>query len=449
MTAPSRSQYWVAVVRSVFARSSPANRQLTRGLAALLVVLSIVVSLPAFLVVMPGVDLETPLRAASRWSAGGQPYLASSFAESWGPGLPYLYPPWLLPLLVPIAELPRTIVLAAWLAFEVAVAVWTCRRLSVPWPAVPLVLLWPPFVEGLVAGNVQVVQLAAFAAIFFVPGRSWELRPRLLARPSEPGGARPRTLARDVLDGLLAAGVGAVKYTQLLVLAWILRPRPRAAILGGVALAAVAIAMLPLTGIELYRDWLDQLGRAADPSWAPAGAQLASLVGRPVATAAAVAAVGAMFFVRGRDAGAWVGIALLVAAPSIHGYGMLFLLPTLLVLRRDLAITIAILVARYNPIGWWVSIAVAAASLAASNRFPALRARVQPGNQAGQDAPVPAEPQAPRWRARAPGLATLLPRTFGRPRSSKTRQGRNSSAVAPSSAPPAKRTRPSASSVAD
>jgi hypothetical protein len=52
---------------------------------------------------------------------------------------------------------------------------------------------------------------------------------------------------------------------------------------------------------------------------------------------------------------------------------MLFLLPALLVLRRDLAITLAILIARYNPYTWWVSIAVAAASLAASNRFPALR----------------------------------------------------------------------------
>jgi hypothetical protein len=60
---------------------------------------------------------------------------------------------------------------------------------------------------------------------------------------------------------------------------------------------------------------------------------------------------------------------------------MLFLLPALLVLRRDLAIALAILIARYNPYVWWVSIAVAAAALAASNRFPALRARVPPGNQ--------------------------------------------------------------------
>ena len=393
ISAESPSQSGLAVVRSIFTQSSPANRQLTRGLAIFLIVI-IVVSLPAFLAFMPGVDLEIPLRAASRWSAGGQPYLASSFAETSGPGLPFLYPPWLLPLLVPIAGLPRAVVIAPWLLLEVAVAVWTCRRLSVPWPAVPLVLLWPPFMEGLVTGNIQVIQLAAFTAIFFVRGKSWELLPRLPDSPDSRSGMNRRTLARDALEGLLAAGVGALKYAQLLALVWLLRPRPRAAIVGGAALVAVAMAMLPFTGIGLYRDWLDQLGRAADLNWAPAGAPLACLVGRPVATTAAVAVVVAMFFVRGRDAGAWVGIALLVAAPSIHGYGMLFLLPTLLVLRRDLAITLAIVIARYNPYGWWISIAVAAAALAASGRFPALRAQVD--FRSHTDAESPSRPPGQR-----------------------------------------------------
>jgi hypothetical protein len=97
--------------------------------------------------------------------------------------------------------------------------------------------------------------------------------------------------------------------------------------------------------------------------------------------AAAVVAVLAVLLVRGRDAGAWVGIALLVAAPSIHGYGMLFLLPAILILRRDLAIVLAIAVATYNPGLWWIAIAVAGGALAASYRFPMLR------NAANRDAP--------------------------------------------------------------
>jgi len=377
--ATRRFRHPVSVVRSIFAQGSPANRQLTAGMAELLVLANLLY-LTVFLPTWPlGVDLEIPLRAVSRWSEGGQPYLASAFTLPSGPGLPYLYPPWLLPLLVPIASLPRTIVLVFWLAFVAAVAVWACRRFSVPWWAVPLMFLWPPFAEGLATGNVQVIQLAAFAGLFYVPGRSWELRPRLLAGRNENRESRPQPLGRDVLDGVLAAGVGAFKYTQLLPLVWLLRPRARAAIIGAAALVAVAVATLPFTGIGIYRDWLDQLARAADPSWSLAGNPLAFVVGRPLATAAALAAVAAMFFVRGRDAGAWVGIALLVAAPSVHGYGMLFLLPTLLLLRRDLAIFLAFLIAGYSLYAWWISIAVAAVSLAASNRYPALRLQVYGG----------------------------------------------------------------------
>jgi hypothetical protein len=115
-----------------------------------------------------------------------------------------------------------------------------------PWWAVPVVLLWPPFVEGLITGNVQVIQFAAFAAVFYVPGRNWELRPRVLIGASEHREPRTVTLARDVLDSILAAAVGAFKYTQLLPLAWLVRPRPRAAIIGGVSLVVLAVAMLPL-----------------------------------------------------------------------------------------------------------------------------------------------------------------------------------------------------------
>jgi hypothetical protein len=48
-----------------------------------------------------------------------------------------------------------------------------------------------------------------------------------------------------------------------------------------------------------------------------------------------------MCFVRGRDAGAWAEIAVIVGASSVHSHGMLFLLPTLSPLRRDLALLLA------------------------------------------------------------------------------------------------------------
>jgi len=46
-----------------------------------------------------GVDLEIPLRAAGRWAAGGQPYLASAFTNHGGATQPFLYPPYVLPFL--------------------------------------------------------------------------------------------------------------------------------------------------------------------------------------------------------------------------------------------------------------------------------------------------------------------------------------------------------------
>jgi hypothetical protein len=371
-----RREYWSAVVRSVFDQSGPANRQLRRGLAALLIFI-IVTSLPAFLAWTPGTDLQIPLLAADRWASGGQPYVASSFALTSGTGLPFLYPPWLLPMLVPLLGLPRPILLGAWLILCAAVSVWTCRRFGFPWRAVPLVMLWPPFMEGLVVGNVQLFQLAAFAALFYSAGKNWQLAPRSLEADNREAAAPPKTFGRDLHDGLLAASVGALKYTQLMPILWLVRPRPRAAILGAAALVLVVVAMLPFTGTAVYGDWIAQLGRASDPTWEATGAPLSMLVGRVPATAVAACALGALFFVRGRDTGAWVGIALVVAAPSIHGYGMLFLLPALLILRRDLAIFLATLIARYNIYGWWISIVVTAVALAGSRWIPSLRSPTQ------------------------------------------------------------------------
>ncbi len=359
-------------IRNVFDQANPANRMLIIGLTSMLTVV-VAAALPAVATLGLGVDLEIPLRAADRWSSGGLPYLASSFNQTSGPGLPFLYPPWLLPIVAPFAALPRTAVLAVWLAVCAVIAAWTCRRLSVPWIGVPLVMAWPPFAEGLVTGNAQLLQFAAFAALFYVPGPAWALRRRPAATSAVPGrGAGP--LVEDLKSGLMAAGVGALKYTQVLPLVWLLRPRPRAAIFGVVALVLIVVAMLPFTGIDIYRDWIDQLGRAADPAWLAAGAPLAFMIGRPAALVATIAVVLLLFLVRGRDAGAWVGIALLVVAPSIHGYGMLFLLPALLTIRRDIAIALAVLVAGYSRDAWWISITVAAVAMAASNRYPALRA---------------------------------------------------------------------------
>jgi hypothetical protein len=353
----------------LFDQRRRGNKRLTVGLA-IIVAAACLLGLPDLFGAFPvGIDLEIPLRAASHFSGGGQVYPASAMLVEKGPDLPYLYPPFLLPLLTPIAALPRGAVTGTWLILCAMCAVWTCRRLAIPWRAVPFVLAWPPFAEGLITGNSQIFAFAAFVALVYEPA-SGTLRTRAFV-PS-----------RDALNGVLAAAIGALKVTQLLPVLYLARRRFKAALIGLAALAALAIVMLPLTGISIYGDWLAQLQRAADPNWTVGGVALGRRIGVPDLVLAAFG-IAIALSVRGRDAVAWLGIALLIATPSVHGYTFLFLLPGLLVIRRDWTILLATLfLGVYHAIGWWMACLLVAYFLIASARWEWLRA---------VDSPLPAE----------------------------------------------------------
>lgn len=307
-----------------------------------------------------GVDLEIPLRAAGRWAAGEEPYQASAMLVQSGPDLPFLYPPYLLPLLAPIASLPRDAVIGLWLAGCLLASVWACRRLTIPWPAVPFVLAWPPFLEGLITGNIQVFAFAAFVALFYGPADG---APRQM----------PFEQARSLTNGLLAVAIGALKVTQLLPLLYLLRRQMRAAIVALLALAILTIATMPFTGAVAYGDWLAQLQRAADPAWAPGGITLGRSFGIPDPLFIVVG-VAIALFARGRDSAAWLGIAMLLATTSVHGYTFLFVLPGLLAIRRDLAIAVAALFLGSYPDAWWLAIGLVAAALLAMPHWSWLRA---------------------------------------------------------------------------
>ncbi len=357
----------------VFDQRASANRRLTAGLAVAAAV-GVVVGLPDMFTSFPaGVDLEIPLRAASHWANGAPVYPASAMLVEKGPDLPYLYPPFLLPLLAPIAALPRDTVTGLWLILGVLIAVWTCRRLAIPWLAVPFVLAWPPFLEGLITGNVQIVSFAAFVALLYEPA---------------DGEARQRDLAAvdDVPNGLLATAVGALKITQLLPVLYLGRRRFRAAVIGLGVLAALAIVTLPFTGLAIYGDWFAQLQRAADPNWSTGGVNLGRL-GIPDVVLAALG-IGLALAVRGRDSAAWLGIALVLATSSVHGYTFLFLVPGLLTIRRDMAILLATLfLGVYHGFAWWMACLLVAYFLVAGSRWPWLRR---------PDAPAAATTEGPR-----------------------------------------------------
>ena len=322
------------------------------------------------------VDLEIPLRAVERWVHGGEPYLASSFSASEGYGLPFLYPPPVLPLLAPLIALPRGVVVAAWLVATGGAAIFLARRLGVPWRAVPIALCWLPFAEGLVGGNAQVLLVAAFVAVFFdPPAGPWRPTPR-----DPRDGGRPAAV-----DGILAAVTPALKLTQPHAWAALLRRRPLAALLGLIVAAAVALTTLPLVGVGTWQVWIAQLGRAADPAWELRGSSLVQLLPGLLSPAATGLTVVLVMLVPTRRLGAVAGLLLVLGAPSLRSYGVLFLLPAMLAVRRDVALVAVILIGTGVMPGVCAGILLVSLAFAAGDRLDVFLAGI-----------------AARWSRRAP-----------------------------------------------
>jgi hypothetical protein len=304
-----------------------------------------------------GVDLEIPLRAAERWLSGGDPYPAEAFTAPIGPGLPFLYPPFVLPFVAPLTALSRAILMVVWTAILAGTGYAACRRLGVGRILSGLALLWPPFFEGILGGNVQVLLFAAFVALMYRDGR--QLDPARRERPA-------------AVDGILGTFVGALKVSQIHAWVYLLRRRPEAAVIGLGVFAVLAAMTLPLVGLDRWSAWIAQAGRSGDPSWSPIGAPLSIFVGQPVALAIAALSVAGVFVVPIRQAGAWVGILTLLGAPSLHMFGLLFLLPGMLRVRREIGLAAAILVATYDSVAIWLAIFGIGWTLAASTRWPVL-----------------------------------------------------------------------------
>ncbi|TAL13166.1 MAG: DUF2029 domain-containing protein, partial [Chloroflexota bacterium] len=227
----------------------PTTASLRRGSAAdavvalLVLVLLVVMASSARDLVLGypyGVDLEIPLRAAERWVAGGDPYPAAAFHAPNGPGLPFLYPPFVLPIIAPLTVLPRAVVMTIWTAILTGAGYAAGRRLGLGPVVAAIALTWPPFLEAIIGGNVQVLLFAAFVVLLYRDGR-----------PVDPA-ASPRPA---ITDGLLGTFVGALKVSQVHTWAYLLRRRPAAALTGLAIFAAIAIVTLPLVGANTWLDW--------------------------------------------------------------------------------------------------------------------------------------------------------------------------------------------------
>ena len=329
-----------------------------------------------------GVDLEIPLRAAERWVAGGQPYLGSAFTNLGGATQPFMYPPYALPILAPLTLLPRAVVLVPWLGLLLVVAFATCRRLGTPVRWIPAVLVWPPFAEPLIGGNVQVLLFAAFVALYWSPGGPGVGRD--IADAAEP----------DWRIGLKAGAIMFLKVGQFQPWLHVGRWRRKAALFALAMLGGAALVTLPLVGLDTWRDWLEQLVRATNRDWGLGGFALPRMLPGIGLAVSAMACLGVLF-VRTRDAGRTVGILTVIGSPSLYMFGLLFLLPAMLHIRREVSLVAASLVATYTYAGAWAAVVLVAVAYAAASRRPVLREPVGQGWALGPPANRPAGGQRP------------------------------------------------------
>jgi hypothetical protein len=357
-----------ARLMNAFTVGTGPNRLLRFGLA-ILALLMCLIAFHNLLTEYPwGVDVVIPLKAATRWLAGGQPYLASSFLAGPGYDLPYLYPPFVLPFVALFTALPQTALIVAWFVLSVGAAIFACRRLAIPWLAIPFLFVWPPFTEGVLGGNVQVVVFAAFVAFLWRKPNAGEIRPDFEPPEHDPAD-RDRPAYRD---GLLAVAIGALKASQVQPWLYLLRRNWRAAVIGALAVVGLALVTLPILGTQVWLDWVAQLGRANDPTWILAGAGIARSMPWWVGDLVALGSLAAVILVPNRHAGAWIGLLAVIGSPSLRTFGLLFALPAMLLVRREIALVAGLLIATYTFEGWWLAMALITGSLLLGPRLPWL-----------------------------------------------------------------------------
>jgi len=312
------------------------------------------------------VDLEIPLRAAQRWIDGGQPYLASAFSSPPGATQPFLYPPLILPIVAAFLEIPKLALQLTWFAVCLGSAVFALRRLAFPLAWLPFVLAWSPFAEGIIGGNVQIPAFACFVALFWRrSGPPYDLRPveRNVAGVGESA----------VRLGLLSAAIGVLKVSQVQPWLFLARHRPTAAAVGAAAVVGIVALSLPLTGAHLWFDWLAQLGRATDPAWELGGIALSRFTPSGVGLIVTIVTTFAIVLIPNRPGvAAWIGLASVWGAPSLHPFGLLFLLPAMLLIRRELALVGAMLIATTTYEGSWAGIILITVALVGTTRYREL-----------------------------------------------------------------------------
>jgi hypothetical protein len=253
-------------------------------------------------------DFNLYLNAGAEFLAGHSPYTTVALHHYPGGGLehlPFLYAPPTLPIFGFLSALPHALASGLWVGGSIALVVLSLRAFGLSWRWTLLAFLWTPLEQGLFVGNVAVPSVALLAlALRFGP-----------------------TL---IFGSLLKPQNGIVAL-------WLLRERAwRSLSVGLFALAALFIFLLPLVGIDLWRQWIQGLlAYQQSEQFLPGlyGVGLGKFLPMWQVIAIAGAVTLGAFLGRGRDGLARFSLASVIASPSLWSHGFLFAIPAVLRLR--------------------------------------------------------------------------------------------------------------------
>jgi len=281
-------------------------------------------------------DLGIYLRAGLNFRLG-QPVYLTELVRSLPAdptAYPYLYPPPTLPFAAILSLLPSPLVTVGWEALLLAAALGAMRLVGVGWRWSIVLLAWPPFAQGLYVGNVSLPLFLLFAA-------------------------------GPLFGGTLLVGA-LLKPQSAIAGLWLVRERRWRAIGAAIAvLAGLVVVTLPITGLDPWRAWLDGLGWfSRSQPLVPRtfyGLALAEYVPGIVAVAAAVAILLAALLVTGRSGLARLGVASVIASPSLYAHGFTIALPALLELRALAFWTAIAITSVSGGLSWFAALALVAA----------------------------------------------------------------------------------------
>ena len=249
----------------------------------------------AWLPYQPLRDIHLYLDAGAKALSGASPYAQGPITSAADlEKLPFVYPPPTIPLFEFLATIPRPLAETLWVAGSIAAIVVALWLLGVRGRWLLVLLAWPPVAVGIAVGNV-----ASFTFLLYVAG----FRAGTTLIPS-----------------------GMFKPQSAIPALWLVRERRWRPIAAGVGIVAVlALVALPLTGLHAWVDWLNGLRYFQESFGAFSsiqGLSIARGAGPVVASAVTVVAMGFALLRRRRHGLARLGLASVVASPTLSLHGL-------------------------------------------------------------------------------------------------------------------------------